>query len=130
MDIVQLIKKISLFTAMPLLLMLALVGIIKLLIPALEHLIDRSFQVTDKHAAQPQPRGRYGRLARGYIKIMIGYTLFTVLLHIFSIPLYFILAHKWEPPELIILLLVVMAILFSGFITYKLMKVVNRDFNS
>jgi len=130
MDIVQLIKKISIFTSMPILLMLAIVGIIKLLIPALQYLIDRSFQVIDKQAAQPKPMGRYGRLARGSIKIMIGYILFTVILHIFSLPFYFIRARKWEPPEFIILLLAIMAVLFSGFITYKLMKVVNKDFNS
>jgi hypothetical protein len=63
MEIVQLIKKISILTATPILLMLAIVGIIKLLIPALQKLADRSFQVIDKQAAQPKSMGRYGRLA-------------------------------------------------------------------
>jgi hypothetical protein len=129
MEIIHLVKKISILTAAPILLMLAIVVIIKLLIPALQKLTDKSFRIIDKQSTQPKPIGRYGRLVLGSFKIMIGYILFIVFLQMFSLPLYFIPALKWEPPVVIVLLLAVMAMLFSGFITYKLMQVVNKYFN-
>jgi len=60
---------------------------------------------------------------------MIGYIIFIVFLQMFSLPLYFVPALKWEPPLIIVVILFAIATLFSGLITYKLMQVVNKTLN-
>ena len=127
MELLHLVKKISIFTAVPVLLTLGIIGFLKLLVPLIQKLSDKSFQVIDKHPAQPRPIGRYGRFVFFSFKLMIGYIIFIVFLQMFSLPLYFIPALKWEPPVMIFILLAVMAIVFSGIITYKLMQVVNKN---
>ncbi len=129
MEIFDLIKKVSILTGAPVLLALFIIGLLKLLIPALQKLSDKSFQVVDKQAEQAKSTGRYGKLAFGSFKVMIGYIIFIVFLQMFSLPLYFIPALKWEPPVIIVILLAVMAAFFSGLITYKLMRVVNKNFS-
>lgn len=127
MEILHLIKKVSILTAVPILLILALAGLLKLLTPLLQKLSDKSFQVVDKY--HPRPIGRYGRLAYGSFKIMIGYIIFTVFFQMFSLPMFFIPAFKSEPPVIIMILLNIAAVVFSGIITYKLMRIVNKNFN-
>jgi|MudIll2142460700_1097286.scaffolds.fasta_scaffold00902_10 hypothetical protein len=129
MEILHLIKKISFFAAVPILLMLAIAGILKLLVPSLQKLSDKSFQTIDLQSAKPRPISRYGKFAFVSFKIMIGYIIFIVFLQMFSLPLYFVPALKWEPPLIIVIILFAIATLFSGLITYKLMQVVNKTLN-
>jgi len=128
MEIVYLIKKISILTAVPILLILGIIGLMKLLIPMLLKLSEKSFRIINKRSVQPKPIGRYGRFALGSFKIMIGYIIFIVFLQMFSLPLYFIPVFKWEPPIVIFIVLTAMAVVFSGLITYRLMQIVNKNF--
>jgi hypothetical protein len=48
MDISHLINKIFILTAMPILLILGIIGLLKLLAPLLQKLSDKFFQVLDK----------------------------------------------------------------------------------
>ncbi len=123
------ITQLIILTATPILMMLALLGIIKLLTPTLQELADKSFRDIDKQSTQLKPRGRSSRPGLLSITMMVGYILFVVFLQMFSLPLYFIPVFKWEPPALIVLLLWVMAFMFSWTITCKLMKIVNKNIN-
>ncbi len=117
----------AILIATPILLMLAIAGLMKLLAPRLQTLADKSFQDIDDQSAQPKSTGRPNKPGLFSIKMMVGYILFIVFLQMFSLPLYFIPVFKWEPPEFIILLLWVMAFMFSWAITSKLMKIVNKN---
>jgi hypothetical protein len=128
MEIIDLIKRISIFTGVPVLMALFIIGLLKLLVPALQKLSDKSFQVIDKQAGQPKSTGWYDKFALVSFKVMIGYIIFIVFLQMFSLPLYFMPMLKWEPPAMIVLLCAIVAMLFSGLITYKLMRVVNKNF--
>ncbi len=117
----------TILIATPILLVLAIAGLMKLLAPRLQTLADKSFQDIDNQSAQPKSTGRSGKPGLFSIKMMVGYILFIVFLQMFSLPLYFIPVFKWEPPVFIVLLLWVMAFLFSWAITSKLMKIVNKN---
>ena len=119
----------TILIATPILLMLAIAGIIKLLTPILQTLADKPFRDIDNQSAQSKPMGRSSRPGLFSIKMMVGYILFVVFLQMFSLPLYFIPVFKWEPPEFIVLLLWVMAFMFSWSITSKLMRIVNKNIN-
>ena len=128
MEIVSLIKKISILTAVPIMLILGIIGLMKLMIPMLLKLSDKSLRIINNRSVQPKPLGRYGRFALGSFKIMIGYIIFIVFLQMFSLPLYLIPVFKWEPPMVIFTVFSVMAVVFSGLVTNRLMQVVNKNF--
>ncbi len=121
--------QLIILTVTPILLMLAILGIIKLLAPKLQKLADKSFRDIDKASTELKPRDQSSKPGFLSIKMMVGYILFVVFLQMFSLPLYFIPVFKWEPPAIIVLLLWVMAFIFSWTITCKLMKIVNKNIN-
>jgi hypothetical protein len=110
---------------LPLLMVLVLIVILKFYAAVLEKLIA----LWDKHV--PERTVRYGPLDRVFeisMEVFIGSVVFVVFFHIFSAPIFFINAIEWSPPVFFVLILAICPFLFSGIITYKIIRMIHGHF--
>jgi hypothetical protein len=111
---------------LPLLMVLVLIVVLKFYAVVLEKLIG----LWHKHVPERTVRrGPFDRVFEITMEVFIGLVVFAAFFHIFSAPAFIFQAVDWSPPLFVAFVLVVFPFIFSGVITYKIMRMIHGHFH-
>jgi hypothetical protein len=121
-------KQLILFVVLaPVLVLIIFMIYLKLL----EKLLNKLFTESDRGVLfiRPEKNKTVSKVGKYLIEVSVGFTIFVASFYLFSLPKYCLLATVWTPSPLISLLLVIFPVFFAVICTYKMLRIIHKNFD-